>query len=88
MRAEIQIEGLEEVIQRLEHLEIALARLQKEREPEKEWYTVAEAAEYLGMSTKSIYRLLQRGLLKGSAGIRHIRIYRNELESYKARTTV
>lgn len=42
--------------------------------PEKLTVTVEEAAEILSLSTKTIYRLLKRGILKAPTSIRHKRI--------------
>jgi excisionase family DNA binding protein len=37
-------------------------------------FTASEAAQALGVSEKTIYRLVARGLLQRTAGIRHLRI--------------
>ena len=48
----------------------------------KEYYSVSEAAEFLSVSEKTVRRLVDRGLLKRSFGIRHIRIFADSLKSY------
>jgi len=86
MRAEINIEGLEEMSERLKRLEEVIAVLAKP--PEKNWFDVNAAAKYLGISAKSVRRLIQRRLLKRSLGVRHIRIHRTDLEDYRRKTTI
>ena len=44
-------------------------------------YTTKEAAAYLKVSQKTVYRLVDRGLLKASKGLRHLRITRESLEN-------
>ena len=45
-------------------------------------YKPAEAAYVLGLNQFTIYRLLKRGLLKSSGGLRHKLIPHSELERY------
>lgn len=45
-------------------------------------YKPAEAAFMLGLDKFTIYRLLKRGLLKSSGGLRHKLIPHTELERY------
>ena len=45
-------------------------------------YKPAEAARILGINQFTIYRLLKRGLLKSSGGLRHKLIPHTELERY------
>jgi excisionase family DNA binding protein len=50
-------------------------------------YSVKETAQLLGVSNKSVYRLIQRGLLKSSLALRHKRIPRTEIERFLRETT-
>ena len=45
-------------------------------------YSTKESAEILGVSHKSVYRLIQRGRLRSMASLRHKRIPREELERF------
>lgn len=45
-------------------------------------YTVEEVAKLLKVATKSVYRLLDRGLLKSSSALCHKRIPRSEIERF------
>lgn len=45
-------------------------------------YSVAEAAQLLGVSTKSIRRLMDRGLIRGSKALRKVIIPKTELEKF------
>jgi excisionase family DNA binding protein len=51
-------------------------------------YSVREAADLLGVSEKSIRRLIDRGLLKASRALRHLLIPRKEIERFLERTTL
>ena len=51
-------------------------------------YNTKETAELLGTSTKTVYRLIERGLLKSSSALRHKRIARTEIERFLKETTV
>lgn len=53
----------------------------------QEFYNPKEAAAFLNVSVPTVRRLLDRGLLEKSLGIRHIRIPRQSLESYLDKTT-
>lgn len=44
--------------------------------------TADEAAQALGVSKKTVYRLCSRGLLKKAYGIRHLRILRQSIEDF------
>jgi excisionase family DNA binding protein len=84
----IELPEIDEILARLKTVEETIAVLQKGgKEQPKEWYNVADAASYLDCSSKTIYRLIERGLLKKSAGLRHIKITRQELEVYRKKTT-
>ena len=50
--------------------------------PERLAYTVDETAALLGISSKSVRRLLSRGLLKGNRALRIILIPRAEIERF------
>jgi len=49
-------------------------------------YSVQEAAEILGVSEKTIRRLIVRGLIKPSRALRHLLIPRKELERFLSNT--
>jgi excisionase family DNA binding protein len=51
-------------------------------QPEKLVYTLQESAALLGLSTKSISRLIQRGRLRCMSSVRHKLIPRSELERF------
>jgi len=53
---------------------------------ERLFYTVPEVAEMFGVSHKTVYDFLKRGLLQASSAIRHKRIARTSVESFVART--
>lgn len=50
--------------------------------------TVAEAAKMLGVSQKTVYRLMDRGLIKASRALRTYLISIKELERFLESTTV
>jgi hypothetical protein len=50
-------------------------------------FTVKETATILKCSTKSVYRLIDRDLLKASTALRHIRITKRSLESFLTTTS-
>jgi len=45
-------------------------------------YTTNETAEMLGLSPKTVYRLIERGLLKSVGALRHKRITRAEIDRF------
>ena len=51
-------------------------------------YSVAETAELLGISYASVYRLIQRGLLRTSGALRHKMIPLKEIERFLADSLV
>lgn len=53
---------------------------------ERLYYTVSEVAEMFGISHKSVYRLLERGLLQASSALRHKRITRSSIETFVGAT--
>jgi len=50
-------------------------------------YTVGETATILKTSQKTVYRLINRGLLKASKALRHIRITKTSIEAFLDQTT-
>jgi excisionase family DNA binding protein len=46
------------------------------------FYTVPEVSQMLAVNQKTVYRLLDRGLLKSSSAIRHKRIHAASLEQF------
>jgi excisionase family DNA binding protein len=55
--------------------------------PARLGHTVAETAQLLSISTRSVHRLLARGLLRGSKALRKIIIPRAEIEKFLRDTT-
>ena len=51
------------------------------------FYSASEVGEMFGICTKSVYRLLDRGLLKSSSAIRHKRISKASIDEFIAKTT-
>lgn len=47
-------------------------------------FTVKETAVILKVTPKTVYRLVDRGLLKTSRALRHLRISRRSLEAFLA----
>ena len=50
-------------------------------------YSVAESAQMLNLSEKTILRLIQRNLLKASKALRHKRITARSLQEFLENTT-
>jgi DNA-directed RNA polymerase specialized sigma24 family protein len=50
-------------------------------------HTITETAEMLGISTRSVHRLLNRGLLRASKALRKIIIPHVEIEKFLRDTT-
>jgi len=50
-------------------------------------YSVPEVAGLFGISEKSVYRLLARGLLKSSNALRHKRISQASIDEFISTTT-
>lgn len=46
------------------------------------FYSVGEVAEMFGISRKSVYRLLDRGLLQSSSALRHKMITKRSVEGF------
>lgn len=51
------------------------------------FYSVAEVSEMFGISCKSVYRLLDRGLLKSSTALRHKMISWRSVEEFQSTTS-
>ncbi len=49
------------------------------------FYSVGEVGQMFGISTRSVYRLLDRGLLKSSNALRHRMISRASIEEFVAK---
>lgn len=60
-----------------------LDALAGKKSPDRKWFSVAQAAERFGVSKKSIYRLIDRGLLETGKAFRHIRIPLSSIEKYE-----
>jgi len=54
---------------------------------ERDFYSVSEVSRRFGISQKSVYRLLDRGLLKFSSALRHKMISRASIDEFIAKTT-
>jgi excisionase family DNA binding protein len=54
---------------------------------ERMFYSVSEVAAMFNISNKSVYRLLERGLLKSSSALRHKRISWASIQEFVAATT-
>jgi predicted transcriptional regulator len=50
-------------------------------------YSIAETALILGISQRSVHRLLKRGLIRGSKALRKIIIARTEIDKFLTETT-
>ena len=85
----VELPELDGLIARIETLEDIINGLQAAGKGplKKQWYSVKDAAVYLECSVKTVRRLIQRGLLRKSLGLRHIRIPAEELQQYKQKTT-
>ena len=71
---------------RLDALELEVKALKGNGSNLKAFYSIKEAAGILGVSDTTIRRLIDRGLLKASRAIRHIRITLDAIEDYKRKT--
>ena len=50
-------------------------------------FSVKETAEILGISEKTVRRLISRGLLRASRALRHLLIAKKEIERFLDETT-
>ncbi|MCX6873781.1 MAG: helix-turn-helix domain-containing protein [Verrucomicrobia bacterium] len=55
---------------------------EKSLSPDRQAYSVKEVADMLGVTSKSVYRLLDRNLLRSLQAVRPHRIPRKELERF------
>jgi len=85
MVAEIRIKELEEYNERLLRLEKIIEALAETKEPE--YYTMKQACEKLNRSYSTVYRLIQRGLIKPIRANRDFRIHRDDLAEFRKRVT-
>ncbi|MGB8353817.1 MAG: helix-turn-helix domain-containing protein [Chthoniobacteraceae bacterium] len=80
-----------EVRQKLADALIRIEELEKARPvptKAKRYYSVKDTALELNVSEKSVRRAIERGFLKVSRGLRHIRVPAEELDAYQARTVI
>jgi len=54
---------------------------------ERLFYSVFEVSEMFGISKKSVYRLLSRGLLNSSNALRHKRISKASIDEFISTTS-
>lgn len=80
---EIKINGLDELIERMDRIETLVKGKYLNSPPVKEWYDIREAAAYLNTSVSTVRRLLDRKLLERALDTWTIRIPRESLEAYK-----
>ena len=80
-------EMVPDLLRRIEALETTLLEKSK-TEDMKEYYTIPEAAAILCISTRSVRRLVDRGILKRSFSVRHIRIVADSLKTYSRLTSL
>ncbi|MBE2179493.1 MAG: helix-turn-helix domain-containing protein [Chthoniobacterales bacterium] len=79
MLVDIKINELENLLERLEALEILVKEKLK---PKKRFYTIPEAAEYLHISVKSVRKFVDSGRLKKRLGEYRILIPVESLEEF------
>lgn len=48
-------------------------------------FSISETAEMLGVSERTIHRLIQRGKLKANKAIRHVKISKREIDRFLER---
>ncbi|MCP5524074.1 MAG: helix-turn-helix domain-containing protein [Verrucomicrobiales bacterium] len=63
-----------------------MIELQTEKRPTRLAFSIQETAAMLGLSDKSVRRLIWRGLLHPSRALRHIRIPKDEIERFLRET--
>lgn len=89
MTIEELVESLKAVpslVAKVENLRNEVHALRRESKPAQKFLSLQQAAEELNLCVKSVRRLLDRGLLKSSKGLRCVRIPTEEIENYKRRT--
>ncbi|MGA3172195.1 MAG: helix-turn-helix domain-containing protein [Chthoniobacteraceae bacterium] len=89
MTIEELVESLKAVpslVAEVEKLRNEVYALRRESKPARKFLSLQQAAEELNLCVKSVRRLMDRGLLKSSKGLRCVRIPIEEIENYKRRT--
>ena len=89
MTIEELVESLKAVpslVAEVEKLKNEVHALRRESKPARKFLSLQQAAEELNLCVKSVRRLMDRGLLKSSKGLRCVRIPIEEIENYKRRT--
>ena len=71
---------------RIKDLEDLIKKPQVEAR-QSDYLTIKEAGVYLNRSYMTVYRLIQRGLIKATKDMRDYRIHISELEEYRKRVT-
>lgn len=84
VRRRLEEQGALEDAQVVEQLVKELAAAQAEPDTQRPYYTVAEAAELVGVSGQTIKNWVSRGMLKGYRLGGRIIIPRNELDDYRS----
>ena len=87
-----QIQQLHQTIRLAEMVPDLLRRIEalekSKTEGSKDFYSIPEAAGILSISTRSVRRLVDRGILKRSFSVRHIRIMADSLKTYSRLTSL
>src|SRR4051812_41128830 len=78
--ADVLVEGLRDLVREIAREEIAVVTVQPK--PEREWLTVAEAADYLRVSSRTMERLIQRGEVRSASVERRRIVRKNWLDEY------
>lgn len=68
--------------------DVAALRGKRERETEKKWLRLREAADVLNTSTKTVRRYIERGFLRRSAASRHILIPSEDVAGLRNRVVL
>jgi excisionase family DNA binding protein len=64
-----------------------IAKIEHNAVPPRLAFSVKETAGMLGVSEKTVHRLIARGLLRPSRALRHLLIPKTEIEKFLDRTT-
>jgi len=81
----INIPEITEILARVEQLELQLQTLNGNAS--KKYYTVKEAAKYLERSYMTVYRYIQRGVLRANRASKDYRIHISDLEDFRKKCT-
>jgi len=73
--------------EKMQKLEESIKEEKQITKRQSDYLTLKEAAIYLNRSYMSIYRLVNRGLIRATKDLRDYRIHINELEAYRQRVT-